>query len=338
MNNKTCMLFIFSLVLGLGCSEKQSARIQESIFQHPEMLEGNWESANAFLEIEYHDFDKTFWCELLTLDTENKELIRHESMRILINPRNDTSGNIPMVVVDSDSEIIVYDITPFQSGFQARGGKLSQWINGKGASPKTMMSQWEFDEQSRTWTLSQTTGLSGEHSFSSTDMTKDEFIREYDTVPDQEASFSGSNDTFFNKIQGRWLGPDSRGLNYDLEFKIEPLNMIFTEKGKSIDPEGDTVTQWTHFSLIHSELSQMVGMPQHGKALSLFSVNGRGFGVLGKWEDLGDQLMAQYENPNLRLIRTFENEDTLKCTWQSRQSEAGQWRENGNSHVLKRQY
>ena len=216
MNNKTCMLFIFSLVLGLGCSEKQSARIQESIFQHPEMLEGNWESANAFLEIEYHDFDKTFWCELLTLDTENKELIRHESMRILINPRNDTSGNIPMVVVDSDSEIIVYDITPFQSGFQARGGKLSQWINGKGASPKTMMSQWEFDEQSRTWTLSQTTGLTGEHSFSSTDMTKDEFIREYDTVPDQEASFSGSNDTFFNKIQGRWLGPDSRGFNYDL--------------------------------------------------------------------------------------------------------------------------
>jgi hypothetical protein len=201
-----------------------------------------------------------------------------------------------------------------------------------------MMSQWEFDEQSRTWTLSQTTGLSGEHSFSSTDMTKDEFIREYDTAPDQEASFSGSYDTFFNKIQGRWLGPDSRGWNYDLEFKIEPLNMIFTEKGKRVNPEGDTVTQWTHFSLIHSELSQMVGMPQHGKALSLFSVNGRGFGVLGKWEDLGDQLMAQYENPNLRLIRAFVNEDTLKCTWQSRQSETEQWRENGNSHVLKRQY
>jgi hypothetical protein len=47
-------------------------------------------------------------------------------------------------------------------------------------------------------------------------------------------------------------------------------------------------------------------------------------------------VIAQYEAPDLRLIRHFENENNLRCTWENLDLQTGKWEENGNYHTLRR--
>ena len=322
-------------VLSAGCGQ-QKKETTKGLLHKTEDFAGTWMGKNAFLEVTYNQFDSTYWLELLKVDEKNAQLKEHLDIRIVPNRSENQEYDASMLIVDSQSRIQILKAKPTISGFRAVGHTLTAENKHRDEVKYDIGYEFELNSESKRLNIFAILGSGEELNMFRSDISQADYLAEYVSHKLYEPKFSEPQNTFFKKLEGVWNGPDSRGWNYTLKFELSPLGNKFREMGRRVGKDGETQSLWTHFSTQNQAFKAELGPTIDESLLTIFSAGSGGFGLTGKWVEIENRAIAQYEAPDLRLIRHFENENNLRCTWENLDPQTGKWEENGNYHTLRR--
>jgi len=126
------------------------------------------------------------------------------------------------------------------------------------------------------------------------------------------------------KLIGRWeLKNEKNNVTYKFQWRLSAMGSLLVEKYDSINEKNEITGGGIRITGID---------PSNGR-LTIWSVGKNGFQRRGGWDFISDKVTGQREN-NTRLIRTFEDDNTITAYWQSKKN--GVYTGENNKFTFKR--
>jgi len=126
------------------------------------------------------------------------------------------------------------------------------------------------------------------------------------------------------KLIGRWeLKNEKNNVTYKFQWRLSAMGSLLVEKYDSINEKNEITGGGIRITGID---------PSNGR-LTIWSVGKNGFQRRGGWDFISDKVTGQREN-NTRLIRTFEDDNTITAYWQSKKN--GEYTGENNKFTFKR--
>lgn len=126
------------------------------------------------------------------------------------------------------------------------------------------------------------------------------------------------------KLIGRWeLKNEKNNVTFKFQWRLSAMGSLLVEKYDSINEKSEITGGGIRITGID---------PSNGR-LTMWSVGKNGFQRRGGWDFISDKVTGQREN-NTRLIRTFEDDNTITAYWQSKKN--GEYTGENNKFTFKR--
>ena len=126
------------------------------------------------------------------------------------------------------------------------------------------------------------------------------------------------------KLIGRWeLKNEKNNVTFKFQWRLSAMGSLLVEKYDSINEK----------NAITGGGIRITGIDPSNGRLTIWSVGKNGFQRRGGWDFISDKVTGQREN-NTRLIRTFEDDNTITAYWQSKKN--GEYTGENNKFTFKR--
>jgi len=126
------------------------------------------------------------------------------------------------------------------------------------------------------------------------------------------------------KLIGRWeLKNEKNNVTFKFQWRLSAMGSLLVEKYDSINEKSE----------ISGGGIRITGIDPSNGRLTMWSVGKNGFQRRGGWDFISDKVTGQREN-NTRLIRTFEDDNTITAYWQSKKN--GEYTGENNKFTFKR--
>ena len=126
------------------------------------------------------------------------------------------------------------------------------------------------------------------------------------------------------KLIGRWeLKNEKNNVTFKFQWRLSAMGSLLVEKYDSINEK----------NAITGGGIRITGIDPSNGRLTIWSVGKNGFQRRGGWDFISDKVIGQREN-NTRLIRTFEDDNTITAYWQSKKN--GEYTGENNKFTFKR--
>ena len=129
------------------------------------------------------------------------------------------------------------------------------------------------------------------------------------------------------KLIGRWeLKNEKNNVTFKFQWRLSAMGSLLVEKFEKYDSIDEK-------SEITGGGIRITGIDPSNGRLTIWSVGKNGFQRRGGWDFISDKVTGQREN-NTRLIRTFEDDNTITAYWQSKKN--GEYTGENNKFTFKR--
>ena len=112
------------------------------------------------------------------------------------------------------------------------------------------------------------------------------------------------------KLIGRWeLKNEKNNVTFKFQWRLSAMGSLLVEKYDSINEKNE----------ISGGGINITGIDPSSGRLTIWSVGKNGFQRRGGWDFISDKVTGQRQN-NSRIIRTFEDDNTVTVYWQSKKN------------------
>ena len=126
------------------------------------------------------------------------------------------------------------------------------------------------------------------------------------------------------KLIGRWeMKNEKNDVTFKFQWRLSAMGSLLVEKYESINEKSEITGGGIRITGID---------PSNGR-LTMWSVGKNGFKRRGGWDFISTKVTGQREN-NTRLIRKFEDDNTITAYWQSKKN--GEYTGENNKFTFKR--
>jgi hypothetical protein len=126
------------------------------------------------------------------------------------------------------------------------------------------------------------------------------------------------------KLIGRWeMKNEKNDVTFKFQWRLSAMGSLLVEKYESINEKSEITGGGIRITGID---------PSNGR-LTMWSVGKNGFKRRGGWDFISAKVTGQKEN-NTRLIRKFEDDNTITAYWQSKKN--GEYTGENNKFTFKR--